>query len=365
MDEIDYLSTVHLLTQHRSLEGRLKGVLETTRSFLNLDICSILFVPDSGADYHIVSGGDGEMVQDERGAYASVDPLRDTTDSNVVVFRRNKSDANQSKYEIGEIFTHKLHVKSVAGADFRLHKNLEVKLRLTRNHEQGEFNDAEIKLIEKVISAVRETICDAVRQQHQAIFNTSAQKLLTRLRIGMFILNQRLEILEKSVLADELLEKIRAYHCNENWLAGRSREQQTKLDHTVRELNNNNELFYKIVDAVATEKGEQYTMVIAKTTSQDMPFSENNFLVFIFSSPETNGEPSNLLNLWHVSPAEKKVLAAIARFDNIKKVAIELKISPNTAKAQLKSAYRKLGVGSKMMLMKRLSLLRNIEALMS
>jgi DNA-binding CsgD family transcriptional regulator len=180
----------------------------------------------------------------------------------------------------------------------------------------------------------------------------------------MFTLNQKLEVLEKSVLADELLEKIRVYHCNERLLAGRSKEYQVKIDNTVRELSADNGLPYKIVDVVVTERGEQFTLVIAKVVSQNMLLAEGNFLVFIFSSAEGSIDPGNLLSLWQISPAERRVLAAIARYDNIKKVAIELKISPNTAKAQLKSAYKKLGVGSKMMLMKRLNLLRNIEALM-
>lgn len=365
MDEVDYLSTIKLLTHNQSLEGRLKLVLETTRSFLNLDICSILLVPDSGSDFYIISCGDNvNFVQDDSGKYISAEQSDSDSEDDLIVLRRNKADADYESYGFSEVDAQKLHIKSVAGADFRLHQNLEVRLRLTRNQGRGEFSSAEINLVEKVIASIRTAICGAIHEQHRAVFDLSALKLLTRLRIAMFTLNQKLEILEKSALAEELLEKTRAYRGDDSLLTGRSREYQIKLDNAIEELKNNDELRYKIVDIIVTDKGEQYTLVIAKVVSQNMLFAEGNFLVFIFSSSEGCIDPGNLLNLWQISPAEKKVLAAIARYDNIKKVAIELKISPNTAKAQLKSAYRKLGVGSKMMLMKRLNLLKNIEALM-
>jgi len=362
MDEKNYLAIVDLLAHNHSLEKRLQLILEQTRSFLNLDICSIHFVPDNGDDFHIVSGGESAgLVQEEQGGYFDTSQVSDCSEYEVSEFCRKKS--SEVECRPGEIFTHRLRVSSVAGADVRLQKNLEARFRLTRNHELGEFSQTEIQLIGKVINAIKGAIDNAIHEQHQEIFRASANKLLTHLRIGMLILNRRLEVLEKSSLAEELLGKIRAYHCNEQLLAGRSREQQAKLERTVSELNSNNELSYRIVDVVAAEKGEQYTLVIAKISMDDMRFSDSNFIVFIFSCSEEVLGSSALLSLWQISPAERRVLTAIARFDNIKKVALELNISPNTAKAQLKSVYKKLGVGSKMRLMKRLTLLRNIEGL--
>ncbi|HSB96666.1 MAG TPA: LuxR C-terminal-related transcriptional regulator [Spongiibacteraceae bacterium] len=364
MDEKDYLSTVDLLTQSHSLEKRLQLVLENTRSFLKLDACSIHFVADNGNNFHIISDGEGiGLVQEETGRYFHTDQSQDYSENEVAALRCKKSNEDEVDCRSDAIFTHRLRVNSVAGADIKLQKNLEARFRLTRNHDQGEFSQTEIQLIEKVINSIRAMIGSAVDEQNQEIFNSSAKKLLKHLRIGMFILNGKLEVLEKSPLAEELLSKMRAYHCGEQLLAGRSRESQAKLDRTISELHGNSELLYKIVDVTAAERGEQYTLVMAKVVADGMPFSGSNFLVFIFSCSEEAFGSSALLSLWQISPAEKRVLTAIARYDNIKKVAIELKISPNTAKAQLKSVYKKLGVGSKMRLMKQLNVLRNIEAL--
>lgn len=362
MDEQDFILTVNLLTKSPTLEGRLRQALEATRIFFNLDICSLLFVPDSGEDFHIVSCREGaDVVQEERGQYFCAD-RSDVSTSEVVVFRRSKTPADG---DAASIFTHNFRIESVAGADFRPMQNLEVRLRLTRSHEQGEFSDREIDLIEKLIASIRGAVSVATQEKYEALFNGYAQKLLTCLRVGMFIVSPRLEILEKSQLADELLAKIRSYRYSERWLAGASEEYQLKLDQAIYELNTNSEVRYKVVDIITMGRGEQYPLVIAKTGSPHLAFTESNFVVFIFSSAEDLFSVDKLLNLWQISPAEKRVLTAIARYDNIKKVAIELNISPNTAKAQLKSVYKKLGVGSKMRLMKRLNVLRNVEALMN
>lgn len=368
MDEKDFLFTVNLLTKSQTLEGRLRQVLEATRVFFNLDICSLLFVPDGGDDFHIVSCREGAgIVQEEQGKYLCSN-RSDASAGEVVVFRSNRIEADgdsPAADSTAGVFTHNFRVESVAGVDFRPLQNLEVRLRLTRSHEQGEFSDSEIDLIEQLITSIRCAVSAATREKYDALFNGYALKLLTCLRVGMFIVSPRLEILEKSLLADELLAKIRSYHCSERWLAGTSAEHQEKLDQAVYELNTHQEMRYKVVDIIAMGRGEQYPLVIAKTGSPHLAFAESNFVVFIFSSAEDLFSVDKLLNIWQISPAEKRVLTAIARYDNIKKVALELNISPNTAKAQLKSVYKKLGVGSKMRLMKRLNVLRNVEALMT
>jgi DNA-binding CsgD family transcriptional regulator len=361
MDEQDFLSKVNLLTQSPTLEGRLKQLLETTRTFFNLDICSLLFVPDSGEDFHIVSCRDGtDLIQEERGQYFCAD-RSDHASSEVMVFRRNGGVDGESD----GIFTRNFRVESVAGADFRPLQNLEVRLRLTRNQVQGEFSDREIELIERLIASIRGAVLAATQEKYATLFNGYAQKLLACLRVGMFIVSPRLEILEKSPLAEELLLRLRSYRCSERWLAGASEEHQAKLDQALFELNANSELRYRVVDIITMGRGEQYPVVIARAPALPPAFTESNFVVFIFSSGEDLFNVDRLLSLWQISPAEKRVLTAIARYDNIKKVALELNISPNTAKAQLKSVYKKLGVGSKMRLMKRLNVLRNVEALMS
>jgi DNA-binding CsgD family transcriptional regulator len=368
MDEHDFLAKVELLTQNPTLEGRFRQLLDTTRDFFNLDICSLLFVPDSGTDFHLVScRTSADQVHEERGQYFCA-PRPDAVAAYIAnadgAAARDLMVFPRADGEVG-VFTRNFRVESVAGADFRPLANLEVRLRLTRSQACGEFTEREIDLIGQLIESIRAAIDAAVREKYTALFNGYAQKLLACLRVGMFIVSPRLEILEQSPLADELLGRLRSYRRADRWLAGASEEFQSKLDQAVFELNADSDLRFRVVDIICMGRGEQYPLVIAKTPVLPPGFTENSFAVFIFSSAEDLFNADRLLSLWQISPAEKRVLTAIARYDNIKKVALELNISPNTAKAQLKSVYKKLGVGSKMRLMKRLNILRNVEALMS
>lgn len=360
MDEKDFLSAVNALTERPTLEARLKQTLDATREFFNLDICSLLFVPDSGGDFQIVSCRVGaDAVQEERGQYLCADRADFAADE-IVIFRRDRRDADGG----GGIFTHNFRVESVAGADFRPLQNLEVRLRLTRSQPHGEFSDREVDLIEQLVASIRAAIGMAMREAYDALFDCYAQKLMVGMRVGIFVVSPRLEVLAESALAGELLGRLRSYRRNERWLAGAGEEQQQRLDQAVLALNSDSDISYKVIDIIGMGRGEQYPLVIARAALAPPSFAEEGYVVLIFSSTEDLFNVDRLLGLWQISPAEKRVLAAIARYDNIKKVALELNISPNTAKAQLKSVYKKLGVGSKMRLMKRLNVLRNVELLM-
>lgn len=368
MDEFEYLANIQLLTQPHSPENRLKLLLENTREFFNLDICSILFLADGGRDFHIINCGDrDEFIQEYREKYLCLDQHHDFPDGRIVVFKPGGRGITGADQEFSEFCRQKMCIRAVAGADFRPHQNLEVRLRLTRSHEQREFNDNDIRLLEKLIEPIRNTIDIAIKEKHQTIFNMCSEKLLTRFRIGVLLLSRNLEILDKSSLADDILERTRAYHSNKKKLVGRSRDYHEQLEQFAMELEaDDSAVHYRTLTIKTPDKTEQYTLVMATSASWPYPVVPGtNLVVFIFSSVEDSMDPIAMLRQWRISPAEQKVLAAIVRFDNVKKVALELKISPNTAKAQLKSAYRKLGIESKTMLLKRLNMVRNIEALLS
>lgn len=365
MDKFEFLANINLLAYPHSLENRLKLMLENTRAFLKLNICSILFLTDNGRKFDIISCGEHEeLVSEYREKFLCLDQYHDFPDGEIVVFHPSAIDDSAAGREFSSFCSEKVHIKSVAGADFKPHQNLEVRVRFTRNHQQEEFTEADIRVLEKLLLPLRDAINAGIDHQHRMLFDLCAQKLLSRFRIGMLLLSKQMEILGESPLAQDLLERTHAYHKNKSKLVGRSREYQELLEQSAHEIEADNELYYRAINIKTADKTEHYTIVIARKPDWRYLLPGTDFITFIFSSLEENMDSVALLRQWRISPAEQKVLAAIIRFDNVKKVAIELNISPNTAKAQLKSAYRKLGIDSKMMLLKRLNMVRNIEALL-
>lgn len=369
MDDIDFLSKVFFcLSQNESLEYRLKSSLQVMRSYLQAETATILIIPENHHDCQIIcSGGNDPLIEEYKKDYFYIDRFHDFPEGKTVMFKPQIDGNDPSVTGFSDFCRDKVHIGSVAGADLHLSNHLEVRLRLTRSLEQEDFSENEIQLLDKIIPHFKNAIDQAIHARYHSLFDASAQKVLKHFRIGMLIINRELDILDRSSLAEELLDKSNALVCNGSKLVTRSRDYQAKVEQMIHDLHSNDEILYRTLSITAPKTGEEYTIAVTRDESGplDNLIAEQRFNVFVFSSLDDKIDMSILVGLWKVSPAEQRVLSAMMRYDNVKKVAIELKISPNTAKAQLKSVYRKLGIVSKTMLIKRLNSVRNMTALLS
>lgn|GEM_PF-888812 len=369
MDQIDFATRIFLIfTQNDPIEQRLKSALEVIRSYFLLDIASILFIPENNHDLQVIASGEKEdFVEEYKREYFYLDQYHGFPDNKIVVFHPAADDDNPSTQSFRDFCSSTVGINTVAGADFRLNQNIEVRLRFSRAHARSEFKASEIKILEKIVPIIRRAIEQAAQAQYHSLFDFSAQKILSRFRIGIVIVNRELEVLDKSALADKLLDSSNAFNCNKGKLVAKSRDIQQKLERMIHDLHEHEDVFYRTMNIQSLRPREEYTLAITKETASPQRglFTENRFTIFIFSSLEEDFDMGILVTLWRISPAEQRVLSAVLRFDNVKKVALELNISPNTAKAQLKSVYRKLGIESKTMLIKRLNSVKNMAALLS
>jgi DNA-binding CsgD family transcriptional regulator len=371
MDELDFLSKIFLcLTQSESIEDRLRAALLTIKEFVDVDMASIIFIPETKHDFRVISVGAGsdELIEEYKKEYFYVDNHHGFPDSKAVVFHPAEGlvEGDAATQPFRDFCREKLHIRSAIGIDFQLHDSLQVRLRLTRLPEQGEFTAVEIEALDKVAPYIKRAIDQAVYAQYHSLFDFSAQKILARFRIGIMVINKSLEVMDKTPLVDKLLASSDAFTCNNKKLIARSKDYQSRIERMMRELSTDEKVVYRTMSVAVPRSRDEYTLAITRNVSslQDSLFLEERFTVFIFSSAEENVDMGILVALWRISPAEQRVLSAIMRFDNVKKVANELNISPNTAKAQLKSVYRKLGIDSKTMLIKRLNSAKNMAALL-
>ena len=368
MDALDFISKVFFcLTQNESIEYRLKSALNLIHQFFALDTAAILFIPEQRHDFQVISCGGKPMLVDEyKEKYFYLDPHHGFGDEQVSLFRPGAGTDDESIEDFRRFCFEELNLGMVAGADFQLNQSLEIRLRFCRSGQQPEFTPTEIKLLNKVLPPLRNAIEQTVHNQCHSLFDTSAHKVLARLRIGIVVVNKTLEVIDKSCFADELLVKSGVLICNKNRLMAKSKDYQNRIETMVQELAGNEDILYRTLYLPTNRCNEAYTLAITRddSSTQEALFGEQRYTIYIFSSLEDNVDMSLLVKLWNISPAEQRILSAIMRFDNVKKVALELHISPNTAKAQLKSVYRKLGIVSKTMLIKRLNSVRNMTALL-
>lgn len=367
MDALDFISKVFFcLTQNESIEFRLKSALNLIHQFFALDTATILFIPEQRHDFQVIScGGKPALIDEYKEKYFYLDPYHGFGDDQITLYRPGLDNGNATE-EFRRFCADELNLGVIAGADFQLNQSMEIRLRFCRSAQQPDFTPAEIKLLNKVLPPLRNAIEQTVHNQCHSLFDTSAHKVLARLRIGIVVVNKSLEVIDKSCFADELLVKSGVLICNKNRLMAKSKDYQSRIEAMVQELAGNEDILYRTLYLPTSRCNEAYTLAITRDdgSAHEVLFGEQRYTIYIFSSLEDNVDMSLLVKLWNISPAEQRILSAIMRFDNVKKVALELHISPNTAKAQLKSVYRKLGIVSKTMLIKRLNSVRNMTALL-
>jgi DNA-binding CsgD family transcriptional regulator len=236
-----------------------------------------------------------------------------------------------------------------------------IELQLTRKARYGGLTRAEISSTQRVLQSINRAIVTCLDDRTHDYYASTLERLLAHLCIGFIKLDRNLDIVDKSDRVDDLLASTASYRCESNRLVKISSRAVDIVKRTIDVLRDKH-LPYNIVDVVSTRHDGQCAIVVTQLAS-NKGTSGDEYLVYILCSVADRFEASDLLNFWHITPAEKRVLAGLTRFGNIKKVALELGISPNTVKSQLKSAYKKLGVDNKISLLRRFSLLRLIDAL--
>lgn len=236
-----------------------------------------------------------------------------------------------------------------------------IQLNLVRHSRFGRLTFNETYAIQRVLQSIHQAIAAYFDHRSDDYYGSVLERLLTHFRIGIINLSPLLDIIEKSSQVDDLLASTTGYRCEANRLIKIAPHDHRIVDRAVEALNSK-QLPYQFVDVVSTVNNGQCAIVVTRL-APGRDVQTRGYLVYILCSMADHFEASDLLNFWQITPAEKRVLAGLTRYGSIKKVAIELGVSPNTVKSQLKSAYKKLGVDSKISVLRRFTLLRLINAL--
>jgi DNA-binding CsgD family transcriptional regulator len=369
MEESKLLSPINITENIPLLKSHLLHILDTTQLLLNLEYCTVTLTTVSGDDALSVrsSVAPASAVHDKPGPAPAIDlgveealqfRQRLELDGEHITSAGCTDFAPSSLYDLTQT-----NRSSMAKADCSDEAAPLIKLRLVRQPQFGLLTYAEQYAIQRVLQSINRAIISYIDNRSQDYYASMLDRLLVHFCIGVIKLDLNFAIVEKSSLVDQLLESTRSYRCESNRLVKIVPRDEHIVERAIRALENSGQP-YSLIDMVATPNEGQCAIVVAKLAPKPGR-SENGYLVYILCSVADHFETSDLLDFWHITPAEKRVLACLARFGSIKKVAIKLGISPNTVKSQLKSAYKKLGVDNKISLLRRFSLLRLIDALIS
>lgn len=367
MDEDIRIFINRIIPNNPALNTHLRHTLDTTHLLLNLEICALTLTTEQDTNFLKVLSGIEKSAPPDNNTTPS--PNSQKTPADAITFRQNirlsfeKIAGAANDRSIGYqphaanyFQTPPTGINSVPETTGPV-----IELYLVRSALFGEFTAVEKDVAGRAMESINRTITAYINDGWNDQYAATLNKLLAHFRIGLVKLDRQFDIVEKSSLVDDLLESTANYRCESNQLVNHAPRKGDIFQRSIKRLNAENKP-YSIVDVVITRSDGQCAIVLTKFPAC-IDGIANGYLVFILCPVEDHLRAVDLLDFWHVSPAEKRVLAGLTRFGNIKKVAIELNISPNTVKSQLKSAYKKLGVDNKISLLRHFALLRLIDAL--
>lgn len=368
MDAMESLYSSYLHARSPLLEDRLKFLLDTISHLLKLEQCSVAFSTDDQPNYHVIRS---EFGQEEKSKQPLASPvfslMGEGQGDGVVVFQTMVISVDSSSKKVAaKTPSDQESTRHVVSAFFSMNDGSDIRFMAARCLESGEFTPRERSFITKTLEAIKSEVNHQLTNHYRALLSDSTEKLLTDSRCGILLITKNMVVLGKSAVADDLLQEIRVLLFADNRLYSDFPKYQLALERAIHDLCADKDLDHTILEPVENQSGEKYTIAIRRNAEKPSTWLRDvSFCLFIISWAEDISHLAPLLDLWQLSPAEKKALLAIVEFDSIKKAAQILDISSNTVKAHLKSAYRKLGVDSKAMLFKRLNLVRKIKALLS
>jgi DNA-binding CsgD family transcriptional regulator len=343
-----------------ALKDHLLHILDTTQLLLNLENCTLSLTNEDGSGSLDVESS----VEAASIAFGlSGSPRNPQTLSENAIQHRQRLELKLGELAIAArahltqsavlVEGHTDGISNSSGPFIEIH--------MVRQAPFGRLSDREKNAVQRVLELINGAIATYLDERTDDYYASILDRLLAHLCIGLIRLDSNLLIVEKSSLVDTLLETTGSYRCESNRLVDVDHPHDDTIARAIQSLRVD-EVPYAIADVVSTAHQGQCAIVVTDLAAGSRA---GGYLVYLLCSIADHFEASDLLNFWHITPAEKRALAALTRFGNIKKVAIELGVSPNTVKTQLKSAYKKLGVDNKISLLRRFSLLRLIDALMT
>lgn len=352
MDEVLFFARIFaLLSQGRSLGERLTSVLYEMREALVLDAAFVrLVAADVDVDF-CYGGGDMRLIDSSLFSTFARDWLfADDAWSRYVDQQRHGCLLGACPYELFEM-------------RFAVGDSVAAVLQVVRRCERGSFEAFELENVRLIATYLRVAIYQSLWGLPQDMLPDGAERIRGRFQIGMLTIDDRCEVLARSALVEKLLDGCSCLGMRGQTLEAQSSAARESFAQILHELANCDSGVYRFLGCDSTDDAALIAISRSNDRGIEAQLRGARYNVFLFSTEQEAIDIDAAAEIWRISVAERRILLAMMHYDSAKRVANELNVSVNTVKAQLKSAYRKMGIVSKAMLVRKLYSARNLEAL--
>ncbi len=226
-----------------------------------------------------------------------------------------------------------------------------VGLGVHRRMEQTQLNDDELRLLGKLYPHFRRVFefSDILEQLKDK--EDSLNSALSRIPIGVIVIDRELKISYHNELASTLIKKNLGLTIENNTLKISNPSDQRTLRTSIQQLLDNNTTIPSL-QIKRTPQSTPLTMMLRSIETEEMslPFydAQPHQVILYLSHPElcSFASTDSLQDMYRLTPAEAQLVIALTNGLTLNDIADDKNTSVQTVRSQLKMVFNKMNVNS-------------------
>lgn len=335
-------------------------LLQLLRQELNAQVATLILKPnrsDANGVMHNV-GGKSEHIDSYHQHYFAQDPFVGLPHGEVVClheFVDAKALRNSNFYRLSLAPS---GIEDILGADLRIEGELDARLRIAREQQQGYFSEQDKALIKALLPHLLRAI-----RIHARIHCIESERALyagaiSQLALASIILDQHAKVLSTNAKAQALLDGQSGISVSNKALILADKKEQQALKAAIERVINADVCSAGLVEVLSitgSKQGADLGLIVRAVPQT--PWAKGRLVptvaVFISDPEAQNDAPEQALQqLFGFTPTEARFALLLAKGNTLDEAATTMGVSRNTARTHLRSMFAKTGVSRQTLLVR-------------
>ena len=327
--------------------------LRLLRDATHSDFATLLLRPPKEGDAGIVLNASvisDEVYSQYNDNYFSLDAFVDLPPGKVLTWHEFMQGKSLEETAYYQQYMAPINVYFILGADLTDSSGMNVRLRLCRSRDQGDFNAQEKAVCQLVLPHLSQALDINSRLQHIETERRVLATAIEQMALGSIVLDDRGLVLRVNAAAQALIDQNSCLsHVDQRLLLKNTDQHQafTRLLEKAFVAYKSNDCSFVQAFTVRRHAGSSVGLLLRPMPHSISSEGKRKPTVQIFiSDPDLRrGAPNQLLDqLFAFTAAESRLALLLANGLTLDEAAAELAVSRNTIKSHLSAIYAKAGV---------------------
>jgi DNA-binding CsgD family transcriptional regulator/PAS domain-containing protein len=300
-------------------------------------------------------GADPARIAEYLEQFFASDPFRNLANDTVTSFAEFLAGQDSSLHAEYRAFLAEAGGEQVLAVDMRFPSLFEARVRVTRAHGRPAFTREERNRLQAIVPHLR----NAVRLFEQLHFASAERDVfrsaIDALGLALVVLDRQMQVVSANTLGRRILDEGEGIFRSSGRVQFRSGQGASRISDLIQTGRGQMTVRFRL------DRPDHGDLIVTARSLDLSAIHSGAGALALFLSPaenESRFEPETIRQLLGVTPAEARLCAELATGKSLGDAAVELRISRNTAKVQLRSIFVKTQVNRQAQLINLLSSLR-------